>query len=396
MPLGTLQLQPADPLLKIIGQLAADARADKIDLGVGVFRDDAGRTPVMAAVKQAEARLLETQASKSYLGPEGDKAFVALLARTVFADALPAARITGLQTPGGTGALRLAAELMARAGVRRIWLAAPSWANHAPIFLQAELEPRLVDAFDVAGQRFDQDAFEDALADAMPGDAVLLHGCCHNPMGIDPDPAQWQAIAALVASRRLLPLIDLAYQGLGDGWEADAAGARAVLTAAPHGLLAYSCDKNFGLYRERTGALWATAPDAARAAITQSNLLALARANWSMPPDHGAAVVRLILEDPALTAQWHAELDAVRARLQALRSALAAHGRIGAVDLAPIARGKGMFATLPLSRGQIEWLRAEHAIYMAGSGRINIAGFDTAGIARFCDALRALDAAGVA
>lgn len=396
MSFASLSLQPADPLLKIIAAFRADPRADKIDLGVGVFRDAEGRTPVMRAVKAAEARLLETQDSKAYLGPEGDRGFADLLADAVFGADVPRVRRTGLQTPGGTGALRLAAELLARAGVRRIWMAAPSWANHAPIFVQCGLEPVLVPAFDIAAQHFDAERFVAALAQASSGDAVLLHGCCHNPMGIDPDAAGWAAIAAVVAERGLLPLVDLAYQGLGDGFEADAAGARAVLAAAPYGLLAYSCDKNFGLYRERTGALWATAPDAAAAAIVQSNLLALARANWSMPPDHGAAIVRLILEDAALAADWRAELETVRARLTMLRAALAANGRLGAVDLAPIARGKGMFATLPLSPDQVAWLARAHAIYLAGSGRINIAGFSEAGIARFCAALAALAEAGIA
>ncbi len=396
MPFESLALQPADPLLKIIGAFRGDPRHGKIDLGVGVFRDEQGHTPVMRAVKQAEERLLREQQSKSYLGPEGDKRFLDLLAEAVFGNDVPAGRRSGLQTPGGTGALRLAAELMARAGVKRIWMAAPSWANHAPVFLQAGVESMLVDAFDVPAQRFDLPAFLEALGTAAPGDAVLLHGCCHNPMGIDPDPLGWRAIAEVIATRGLLPLVDLAYQGLGDGFEEDAMGARIVLAGAPFGLLAYSCDKNFGLYRERTGALWVTAPDEARGAVAQSNLLALARANWSMPPDHGAAVVRVILEDAALTRIWLEELDAVRNRLGAIRRALAAEGRIGAVNLTPVARGKGMFATLPLSRSQIEWLRDEHAIYLAGSGRINVAGFDMPGIARFRDALRAMDRAGIA
>ncbi len=396
MPFDTLALQPADPLLKIIGAFRGDTRTSKIDLGVGVFRDDDGHTPVMRAVKLAEERLVRDQQSKSYLGTAGDTDFVDLLAEMVLADAVPAERRYGLQTPGGTGALRLASELLARAGVRRIWMAAPSWANHAPVFEAAHVEPKSVDAFDIAAQSFDLVRFLEVLDTADPGDAVLLHGCCHNPMGIDPDPLGWEAIAEVIARRGLLPLVDLAYQGLGDGFERDALGTRAVLAAVPFGLLAYSCDKNFGLYRERVGALWVTAPDEERGAVAHSNLLALARANWSMPPDHGAAIVRVILEDADLTRIWREELDTVRERLAGLRRALAAEGRIGAIDLTPIARGKGMFATLPLTRTQIDWLSSEHAIYLAGSGRINIAGFDLPGIARFCDALQAMDRAGIA
>lgn len=397
MAFESLQPQPADPLLQIIGAFRADPRADKIDLGVGVFRDPQGATPVMRAIKAAERRLVETQPSKSYLGSEGDTGFVAALAARVIGDAIARDRVQGLQTPGGTGALRLGAELLARAGVPRIWIAAPSWANHAPIFAQTGVAPQLVPAFDIAAQRFDADAFVAALAGASAGDAVLLHGCCHNPTGIDPTAEEWTAIAAAVAQRGLIPFIDLAYQGLGDGFDADAAGARAVLAAVPWALLAYSCDKNFALYRERTGALYAVGPDATQSMTLQSNLLALARTNWSMPPDHGAAAVRLVLEDPALAADWAAELESMRRRLVAVRTGLGALGRIGALDLAPLAAGKGLFATLPVSPTQVGWLRETHAIYMAGSGRINVAGFTSdAAIRRFGAALAAMTAGGVA
>ena len=388
MRFAQLTRQPDDPLLRIIGQHAADPRSDKIDLGVGVFRDEAGRTPVMTAVKAAEARLLSEQSTKSYLGPEGDVGFVRALAELVLGEVVPADRRVGLQTPGGTGALRLAAELLARAGVPRIWIGSPSWANHAPLFKQAGVEPALIPCYDLTSQHFDLDGFLAGLGGAAQGDAVLLHGCCHNPIGIDPDAQGWAAIAQHVADHALLPVVDLAYQGLGDGFDVDAAGARTILSAVPEALLAYSCDKNFGLYRERTGALFALSPDADTGAVVLSNLLALARANWSMPPDHGAAIVRIILEDAPLTREWRDELETMRQRLASLRAALAAGGRIGAIDLAAVAHGKGMFATLPLSPSQVAWLRDQHGIYMAGSGRINIAGFSTAAIARFHDALR--------
>jgi aromatic-amino-acid transaminase len=395
MRFATLTRQPDDPLLRIIGQHAADPRPGKIDLGVGVFRDEAGHTPVMTAVKAAEARLLADQASKSYLGPEGDVGFVRALASLVIADAVATDRVVGLQTPGGTGALRLAAEVLARAGVARIWIGSPSWANHAPLFRLAGVEPAMIPCFDLTTQTFDLDGFLAGLGDAAEGDAVLLHGCCHNPIGIDPDAAGWAAIARHVAERALLPVVDLAYQGLGDGFEVDANGARTILSAVPECLLAYSCDKNFGLYRERTGALFAVSPDAETGGVVLSNLLSLARANWSMPPDHGAAIVRIILEDEGLTAEWRDELETMRQRLASLRAALAAGGRIGTIDLGAVAHGKGMFATLPLSPAQVEWLRDRHAIYMAGSGRINIAGFNTAAVATFHDALRDMVANGV-
>ena len=396
MRFATLTRQPDDPLLKIIGQHAADPRPDKIDLGVGVFRDEEGRTPVMTAVKAAEARLLETQASKSYLGPEGDTGFVQALGRIVIGDAVPSDRYVGLQTPGGTGALRLTAELLARAGVARIWIGSPSWANHAPIYRQAGVEPAMIPCYDLTSQTFDLEGFLAGLNGAAEGDAVLLHGCCHNPIGIDPDAAGWAAIAERVVAEKLIPVVDLAYQGLGDGFDSDAAGARAILAAVPEALLAYSCDKNFGLYRERTGALFAITPDADAGAVVLSNLLALARANWSMPPDHGAAIVRIILEDETLAAEWRDELETMRQRLESLRAMLAEGGRIGTVDLGAVAHGKGMFATLPLSPAQVEWLRDRHAIYMAGSGRINIAGFNVAAVGRFHDALRDMAANEVA
>ncbi|WP_440979858.1 aromatic amino acid transaminase [Sphingomonas pseudosanguinis] len=396
MRFATLTRQPDDPLLKIIGQHAADPRPDKIDLGVGVFRDEEGRTPVMTAVKAAEARLLETQASKSYLGPEGDTGFVQALGRIVIGDAVPSDRYVGLQTPGGTGALRLTAELLARAGVARIWIGSPSWANHAPIYRQAGVEPAMIPCYDLTSQTFDLEGFLAGLNGAAEGDAVLLHGCCHNPIGIDPDAAGWAAIAERVVAEKLIPVVDLAYQGLGDGFDSDAAGARAILAAVPEALLAYSCDKNFGLYRERTGALFAITPDADAGAVVLSNLLALARANWSMPPDHGAAIVRIILEDETLAAEWRDELETMRQRLESLRAMLAEGGRIGTVDLGAVAHGKGMFATLPLSPAQVEWLRDRHAIYMAGSGRINIAGFNMAAVSRFHAALRDMAANEVA
>ncbi|WP_267432558.1 aromatic amino acid transaminase [Sphingomonas sp. GM_Shp_1] len=396
MRFANLTRQPDDALLRIIGQHAADPRANKIDLGVGVFRDEEGRTPVMTAVKAAEARLLAEQPSKSYLGPEGDVGFVRALAALVLADTVAADRVVGLQTPGGTGALRLAAELLARAGVPRIWIGSPSWANHAPLFRQAGVEPVMIPCYDLTSQVFDLDGFLRGLDSAAEGEAVLLHGCCHNPIGIDPDAAGWTAIARHVADKALTPVVDLAYQGLGDGFDQDAAGARTILSAVPEALLAYSCDKNFGLYRERTGALFALSPDADTGVVVLSNLLSLARANWSMPPDHGAAIVRIILEDEALSREWRDELETMRQRLASLRAALAAGGRIGSIDLAAVAGGKGMFATLPLSPTQVEWLRDRHGIYMAGSGRINIAGFSTEAIGRFHAALRDMAANGVA
>lgn len=382
-----LTAQPADALLALIGMYAADARPQKIDLGVGVFKDEAGRTPVFAAVKAAEAQLLREQDTKSYVGPEGDIGFFNRLLPFVFADPALRPRIAGLQTPGGTGALRLGAELIARMNTSAlIHIGAPTWPNHKPIFAAAGLAFREHRHIDIASQQLCFDEMMAALVAAAPGDVVLLHGCCHNPTGADFTPNQWDALARTLAERGLLPFVDLAYQGLGDGLEEDAAGVAIVARRCPEVMVAYSCDKNFGLYRERVGALFvlAAAPDAG--AVVQSNLLSLARANWSMPPDHGAAVVRLILESDELTAQWRAELDAMRTRIIAMRTGLAALDPA----LSFIAGQNGMFSTLPLIPDQVKALREEHAVYMAGSGRIAICGLTPDNLQPFAAALAAV------
>jgi aromatic-amino-acid transaminase len=385
--LENLTQQPPDALLALIKLHAADPRPDKIDLGVGVYRTGQGETPVFGAIKAAERKLVETQGSKSYLGPEGDMGFVHALMPYVFGDdPTRGGRIEGMQTPGGTGAVRLALALAKKAGVTRVLMGTPSWPNHAQILADLGLE--LV-AFPhaTADGLADLEALKAALQNAGEGDAVLLHGCCHNPTGIDYTPAQWDEIAALLSDSPALPIVDLAYQGLGQGLAEDAYGANAVIKAVPEALIAYSCDKNFGLYRDRVGALYVYAQDDEQLGRILSNGHALARAAWSMPPDHGAAAVRLVLEDEATTAQWLDELDQMRARIRQVRAALGEAGRAGALDLAPLARGQGMFATLALSKEQIERLRAEHGIYMAGSGRINIAGLTMASLPKFVAAL---------
>jgi len=384
--IATLPPRPADPLLTLIGAFRSDPRDSKIDLGVGVYRDEDGRTAVMKAVKAAERVLVERQASKAYLGPEGDLGFVAAIADLIFdADDRFAAR-RGLQTPGGAGALRLAADLLVEAGVRRIHAAAPTWPNHGAVFQAAGLTLELASVFDLSAQRLDGSAWIEVLEAIPEGDAILLHGCCHNPTGLDLDAALWEATSAVVARRNLLPVIDLAYLGLGRDPRRDGAGMRRLLQRAPYALVAFSCDKNFGLYRERTGALFVQAPDETRAEGLMTNLCALARANWSMPPDHGAAVVRTILEDPGLRTTWETELSSVQARLAGVRTALAA----AHPDLAGLARGQGLFSILSLSPDRIQRLRTEYGIYMASSGRINLAGLSQRTIQPFVDALQAV------
>lgn len=387
-PFAGLTPQPGDALLALIGAFRDDPRPGKIDLGVGVYRDERGATPVFGAIKQAERRLVDTQATKSYLGPEGDVGYFQAISAVALGEARAArSGVTGLQTPGGTGAIRLAAELIAWSNPSaRIFLGTPTWPNHAQIFDQVRLRTVGYAHFDVATQTMDFDGVLAALRHGQAGDVALLHGCCHNPTGIDFDPAQWRQLAALLAERRMLPLLDLAYQGLGQGLEEDAAGVGTVVDTVGTTVIAYSCDKNFGLYRERTGAILATADTLAERDLVQSNLLALARANWSMPPDHGAAAVRIVLDDAVLREQWRTELASVRQRLHQVRTLLAdAHPVLG-----PLRRQHGLFATLNLTPAQVGELRDAHAIYMPMSGRINLAGLTPANTDAFVAAIAPL------
>jgi aromatic-amino-acid transaminase len=378
-----LRPQSPDVLLSLIKQFNEDKRQRKIDLGVGVYRDAAGATPVFQAVKAAETRLLKTQTTKAYLGPEGDTGFLERIAPIAFGADVDG--LVAVQTPGGTGALRLAAELAnaGRTGAR-IWLGTPSWPIHAPIFVQAGLTVEPYGCFDAGAQTLLFEQMMSALRQAAAGDLVLLHGCCHNPTGADPTLAQWRELANLISERGLLPLMDLAYQGLGEGLEPDALGLRTILESTDNALVAYSCDKNFGLYRERTGALFVKARG--HTALVGSNVLQLARCAWSMPPDHGAAVVRVILDDASLTALWRAELNAMRLRLSAVRQAIAKADP----QLTALGSQRGLFALLPLSPRQVEVLRHDHGIYMAASGRINLAGLTPDSAPRFVHALQAV------
>jgi len=384
--LENLTQQPPDALLALIKLHDADPRADKIDLGVGVYRTGQGETPVFGAIKAAEAKLVEEQRSKSYLGPEGDMGFVHALMPYVFGEGLKDRHIEGMQAPGGTGGVRLAIELAKRSGIKRVWMGNPSWPNHAQIVAAVGLE--LKTFAHVKDGAADLDAVKAALAEADPAtDAVLLHGCCHNPTGVDYDNGQWDEIAGTLAATGVLPILDLAYQGLGDGMEEDAYGLRAVLAAVPEALIAYSCDKNFGMYRDRVGALYAMCRSEDDLAKAMANGAAIARASWSMPPDHGAAAVRLILEDEALTAQWLDELSQMRTRMRQMRDKLAAAGKVGSLDLTVLGAQNGLFSIVPLNAEQILAIREKHGVYMAGSGRINVAGLTSGNIDKFIAAL---------
>jgi len=389
--LNRLEPQSPDALLALIKLHAADERPDKIDLGVGVYRTGQGATPVFGAIKAAEQALVDTQDSKSYLGPEGDVGFVNALMPYIFGtDATMGGRLQGMQTPGGTGAVRLAVALAQNAGMTKIHMGTPSWPNHAQIFGDIDLEWQAFDHANSDGTA-NLDAVLGAIRNAKPGEGILLHACCHNPTGIDYTLEQWEEIGDALAQTGTFPILDSAYQGLGQGMEADAVGLRSVLAKVPEALIAYSCDKNFGLYRDRVGAFYILSKDGGETLDKAfSNANALARASWSMPPDHGAAAVRIILRDSDLTAQWLDELDTMRERMRQVRQYLADAGTAGSVDLTALGTQNGLFAILPVSTEQVVALREDHGIYMAGSGRINVAGLTMDNIDKFIDALAAV------
>lgn len=384
---NTLSVQPPDPLLSLIGQFDADRRAGKMDLGVGVYRGEDGRTPIFRSAKAAERRLVETQASKAYLGPEGDVAYLECVRTLVFGQELAARPMSGVQTPGGSGALRLAAELLAH-GRRRILVGLPTWPNHLAIFAAVGLEVVTYPFFDRATQSIRFDAMVAAIEAAGAGDAVLLHASCHNPTGAVLDAGQWRALGEAIARRGLFALVDYAYQGFAEGPEKDSDNLKRLLSLVPEALVAVSSSKSFGLYRERAGALFAVAETDATAAVARSNLCTIARSMYSMPPDHGAAVVRTILEDDGLRQDWQDELAGMCARLKRLRRHLA-DGLAGRQPaLAAVREQTGMFSLLPLSEAAILDLRATHGIYMPTSGRINIAGIKEADIPRLVAAMQ--------
>lgn len=390
--LDRLEAQSPDALLALIKLHAADERADKIDLGVGVYRTGQGDTPVFEAIKAAEQILVDQQDSKSYLGPEGDMGFVNALMPYIFGpDATMGGRISGMQTPGGTGAVRLALALAQKAGLSRLHMGTPSWPNHAQIINDLGLELAAFDHANADGTP-NVEAVLSAIQSAAPGEAVLLHGCCHNPTGIDYSAQDWEAIGDAIAETGIFPIIDTAYQGLGHGLEEDAAGLRSVLAKVPEAFIAYSCDKNFGMYRDRVGAFYILADGADVLETAFSNANALARASWSMPPDHGAAAIRLILRDQKLTQMWLDELDQMRERMRQVRATLAESGTAGSVDLAPLGAQNGLFSVLSLTKDQVVALREQHGIYMAGSGRVNIAGLTTGNIEKFVAAIAAVSA----
>lgn len=387
---------PPDAILGLSEAFAADARPGKVNLAVGVYKDATGKTPILAAVKEAERRLLESETTKSYLPITGPAAYGqqvrALLFGADHALATDGCAVTSA-TPGGTGALRVTADyLAANHPGTAVWMTTPTWANHPSIFKAAGVTVKRYPYLDASGFALDFDGMLAALKQVPAGDVVLLHGCCHNPTGVDPSPTQWEAIASVLEERGALPLLDFAYQGFGDGLEEDAAGLRAVTKTCGALLICSSFSKNFGLYNERVGALTAVAGDAQQASAVLSRIKLCIRRNYSNPPAHGLSIVRTVLEDPALTGQWADELATMRSRIAEMRKALRAGLDARGVSLSPEGNGfvtaqKGMFTMSGLSPEAVASLREDHGIYVVGDGRVNVAGITPGNLDTLCDSL---------
>jgi len=391
---------PDDPILGLMAAFRADPHPEKVDLGVGVYRDARGETPVLASVRQAEQAILERQSTKTYVAPAGNAAFNAAMERLVFgADhpVLAAGRVRTIQGTGGCGALRLGSELVRRASPQAIvYVSIPTWANHVPLLTGSGLKLERYPYYDPATGGVDFAAMTAALARLPAGTVVLLHASCHNPTGADLSVAQWRELLGLVKAQRLMPFIDMAYQGLGAGLDADAFPIRLFAGELPELLVAVSCSKNFGLYRERVGALHVVTaePPVAEAALSQE--VRIARSLYSMPPDHGAAIVAEILANEALRASWAAELAGMRERLNGLRRELVAKLSVScpARDFSFIARQQGMFSFLGLSVEQVRQLKTAHHVYMTEDSRMNVAGLRRENLDYFARAVGSVVAAG--
>lgn len=377
--LESLELLAPDPILGLSAMFQEDERPRKVDLGVGVFKDEDGRTPVLGAVKAAERALVEEEQSKAYIDPAGVAEFNSGLRTLLFgadSPAVAAGRVSMVQAPGGCGALRLAAELTRRARPdARVWVSDPTWANHIPLLGNAGLALETYPYYSAASKAVDFEAMLDRLGAVAAGDLILLHGCCHNPCGADLSAEQWRAVGELAETRGAVPFIDIAYQGFGEGLEPDAYGVRLMTEMVPEVLVTSSCSKNFGLYRDRVGALAVVSANPDQSAAARSHALNLARGIYSMPPAHGAFVAGRIMSDSVLRAQWERELDGMCARINAMRALLgerltAATGR----DFSFITRERGMFSFLGLTPDQVLALRQQAGVYMVSSSRINVAG----------------------
>jgi len=375
----SIQPLPPDPILGLSAAYRADTNPRKVDLGVGVYKDAAGNTPVMRAVKKAEEKLLNTQASKAYVGPTGFADYNDAVARMLMGDDLLAKlggrRIT-VQSPGGCGGLRLSAEFIQKANPgARVWVSDPTWANHVPLLGSAGLNIELYPYYDYEKHDVRFDEMLACLQKVSSNEVVLLHGCCHNPSGADLSREQWQAVRDVALKQGFTVFIDLAYQGLGDGLEEDVYGVRLLAESLPELIVVSSCSKNFGLYRERTGAATVICENETQASAANTLLAASARANYSMPPDHGAAIVETVMNTSALHDDWEMELKEMRDRINSLRSLLVSRLRDVGVDqdFSFIEREKGMFSFFGVTKEQVQSLINDYSIYLVNSSRINVA-----------------------
>jgi aspartate aminotransferase len=372
-----------DPILGLMIAFKADTRLVKIDLGVGVYQDDHGHTPVMEAVKIAEARLLELETTKSYQGMAGDPDYNQRILGLLFGEQhsiLSSGRVKSIQAPGGSGALRVGAEVIRRARPEsKLWIGVPTWPNHIPLLGGAGFEIKEYPYYDMSRHQISSQAMMEALRSVPAGDMVLLHGCCHNPTGANLSHDQWDEIADMALERGFIPFIDTAYQGLGDGLDEDGYGMRMMAERLPELVIASSCSKNFGLYRERTGSITFIAETPEQADIVISQAMSTARSIYSMPPAHGALLVSMVLGDDQLRAQWQAELEMVRLRIKSMRTLLcdSIQDNEAGVDFSHIKEQKGMFSFLGITSVQLQRLREEFGIYIVSSTRVNLAGVNS-------------------
>ena len=389
---ANLKPLPTDPILGLMAKYRQDTNPNKIDLGVGVYKTEQGDTPILSCVKKAEAFRLENETSKSYIGLAGDLGFCAKMESLLLGEhkALLENRVRTAQEPGGTGALRVAAEFIAKANPNAsVWVTTPTWANHIGLFSAAGLTVKEYPYYDYENKGLLFDEMMATLKTVPKGDIVLLHACCHNPSGMDLNAEQWQQVADLAKEVGFTPLIDIAYQGFGTSLEQDAAGLRLLAETVDEMIICSSCSKNFGLYRERIGACSIISESSAVADVANSVLLSVVRSIYSMPPAHGAAIVDTILGSEELTAEWHQELAEMRNRINGLRSTIveALHSRGVAQDFSFIEKQHGMFSFLSITPEQIERLQKEYSIYIVGSSRVNVAGVSQANLDYFADAV---------
>jgi len=393
MIFDTLQTAPPDPILGLTEAFRKDPNPDKINLSVGVYQDATAKTPILGCVKEAERRLVSSETNKAYLPIDGSREFGAEVQTLMFGrdhEIITSGRAVTAHTPGGTGAVRVASDFIKQSlPTATVWYSKPTWVNHLNIFDAAGVQHREYAYFDSDNHRLDFDAMVADLKAIPPGDVVLLHGCCHNPSGIDPTPGQWEQIADVVYGRGLLPLVDFAYQGFGDGLGEDAAGLIAMCRPGKELLVASSFSKNFGLYRERVGALTAVTADADAAQVVRSCIKKSIRANYSNPPAHGAAIVATVLADEGLHSQWEEELAVMRDRINGMRKRFAETMKAKGAnrDFGFITAQRGMFSFSGLTPMQVDELKTKCSIYIVGNGRINVAGMTEDNMDRLCSAI---------